>query len=153
MIKNPWQVDSIEAFSCFKCPQCTFYCREEIYFQNHAMADHPLSSVLFGKFEENNFQSEEESNVNEALLLEDFERKDLNDTDIRTSTKIPKNEHSEQALNYDVEHEEGKISANEENYLNDIEGSKSLDNDNEKQIKEIKEELLELIDNVEHEKM
>ena len=52
MIANPWQVDSIQEFSCFKCPQCTFYCKDENFFQNHAMADHPLSFALFGKFEE-----------------------------------------------------------------------------------------------------
>ena len=52
MNTNPWQVDSIEAFSCLKCPECDFYSRDENYFQNHAMANHPCSVVFFGKHEE-----------------------------------------------------------------------------------------------------
>jgi uncharacterized Zn-finger protein len=52
MNTNPWQVDSIEAFSCLKCPECNFYSRDENYFQNHAMANHPCSVVFFGKHEE-----------------------------------------------------------------------------------------------------
>ena len=46
---NPWIVDSVQAFSCLKCPECHFYTKEETYFQNHAMSDHPLSAMLFGK--------------------------------------------------------------------------------------------------------
>ena len=48
MDTNPWQVDSIEAFSCLKCPECFFYSRDENYFRNHAMANHPCSVVFFG---------------------------------------------------------------------------------------------------------
>ena len=47
---NPWQVDNIWAFSCLKCPECEFYSKEEDYFQSHAMANHPGSAVLFGKY-------------------------------------------------------------------------------------------------------
>ena len=49
---NPWIVDSVQAFYCLKCPECPFYTKEETYFQNHAMSDHPLSAMLFGKFHE-----------------------------------------------------------------------------------------------------
>ena len=49
---NPWIVDSVQAFSCLKCPECPFYTKEETYFQNHAMSNHPLSAMLFGKFQE-----------------------------------------------------------------------------------------------------
>ena len=52
MNTNPWQVDSIEAFSCLKCPECNFYSRDENYFKDHAMANHPCSVVFFGKHEE-----------------------------------------------------------------------------------------------------
>ena len=48
MNANPWQVDSIEAFSCLKCPECNFYSRDENYFKDHAMANHPCSVVFFG---------------------------------------------------------------------------------------------------------
>ena len=50
MNTNPWQVDSIWAFSCLKCPECEFYSKEEDYFRSHAMANHPGSAVLFGKY-------------------------------------------------------------------------------------------------------
>ena len=50
---NPWLVDSIEAFYCIKCPECDFDTKEEIVFQDHAVENHPLSFVLFGKSEEN----------------------------------------------------------------------------------------------------
>ena len=49
---NPWIVDSVQAFYCLKCPECPFYTKEETYFQNHAMSDHPLSAMLFGKCQE-----------------------------------------------------------------------------------------------------
>ena len=48
MMENPWQVDSIEAFACLKCPECVFYTKENNVFQNHAVENHPLSHVLFG---------------------------------------------------------------------------------------------------------
>ena len=53
---NPWKVASIQAFSCIKCPQCAFYTKEENYFERHAMSNHPLSFVLFGKFEDDSFE-------------------------------------------------------------------------------------------------
>ena len=48
MMENPWQVDSIEAFACLKCPECVFNTKENKVFQNHAVENHPLSHVLFG---------------------------------------------------------------------------------------------------------
>ena len=52
MNTNPWQVDSIDAFICFKCPECQFYSQKDDFFQNHALENHPLSIVLFEKSEE-----------------------------------------------------------------------------------------------------
>ena len=46
---NPWQVESIEAFVCLKCPECEFDTKEENCFQDHATENHPLSFVFFGK--------------------------------------------------------------------------------------------------------
>ena len=46
---NPWQVDSLQAFSFLKCPECIFDTKEEDFFQVHAIEKHPLSFVLFGK--------------------------------------------------------------------------------------------------------
>ena len=54
LVDNPWQVRSIQAFSCLKCPECTFITKEESEFQTHAVQSHPLSyvgyaSIFFGK--------------------------------------------------------------------------------------------------------
>jgi len=49
MDDNPWRVDSIQEFSCLKCPECDYFNKEEIYFEDHAVSNHPLSSVLFDK--------------------------------------------------------------------------------------------------------
>ena len=48
---NPWQVDSIQAFSILKCPECFFDTKDENKFEDHAVANHPMSYVLFGKSE------------------------------------------------------------------------------------------------------
>merc|ERR1712203_194085 len=49
MGENPWEVDSIQAFSCLKCPECFFNAKEENTFQDHAIENHPLSHLLFSK--------------------------------------------------------------------------------------------------------
>ena len=55
MGENPWQVHSIQEFSCLKCPECSFDTKKEDFFQNHATENHPLSYVLFTKpFKEDN---------------------------------------------------------------------------------------------------
>ena len=48
MDTNPWQVDSIQAFYFLKCPECSFDTKEENYFHEHALQNHPLSIVFFG---------------------------------------------------------------------------------------------------------
>ena len=47
MTKNPWNVNSIQDFSYLNCPECHFKVKNEQMFQNHAMKNHPLSSILF----------------------------------------------------------------------------------------------------------
>ena len=46
---NPWRVDSIQEFSCLKCPECDYFNKKESFFKDHAISNHPLSSVLFDK--------------------------------------------------------------------------------------------------------
>ena len=46
---NPWQVESIQEFLFLKCPECPFDSKEEETFQDHAIENHPLSFILFGK--------------------------------------------------------------------------------------------------------
>ena len=55
MNKNPWAVNSVEAFSCLKCPECPFTTNQETFFQEHAVEKHTLSIALFGMiFHRNN---------------------------------------------------------------------------------------------------
>ena len=54
---NPWQVISIQAFSILKCPECFFATKEENFFEDHAVTNHPMSFVLFGKSEKDNNNS------------------------------------------------------------------------------------------------
>ena len=49
MSENPWQVESIQAFYCLKCPECNFFTGEENNFENHATENHPLSFTFFGQ--------------------------------------------------------------------------------------------------------
>ena len=64
MANNPWQVNSINAFSFLKCPECSFDTKEELIFQDHALGNHPLSFVLFGK----TCQEDEEIEPQEILV-------------------------------------------------------------------------------------
>ena len=48
MSENPWWVENIKEFSFLNCPECPFKAKKEITFTNHAMKNHPLSSVFFG---------------------------------------------------------------------------------------------------------
>ena len=45
---NPWHVESLEEFAYLKCPECSFDCKEDTVFKDHALENHPLSIVLFG---------------------------------------------------------------------------------------------------------
>ena len=49
MDHNPWDVESIQAFSYLKCPECSFDTKEENLFENHATENHPMSIEFFGK--------------------------------------------------------------------------------------------------------
>ena len=49
MTQNPWQVESIQAFVYINCPECSFKTKEEGFFQDHAVASHPMCFTLFGE--------------------------------------------------------------------------------------------------------
>ena len=80
---NPWKVESIEAFYFLKCPECNFFTKEDKTFYNHAVENHSLSFVLFGKPAKNkehlaqkgilnedvNFQLKQTKNCDQKLLL------------------------------------------------------------------------------------
>ena len=67
--KNPWKVESIQEFSCLKCPECVFFTKEQNYFEDHAIANHPLSAILFDEITssyeiEDNFKEEVLDEIN-----------------------------------------------------------------------------------------
>ena len=68
---NPWYVESIEAFSYFKCPECPFLSQVKKYFEDHAVKNHILSTVLFGKVIENlNHDDETTSEECDSRIIE-----------------------------------------------------------------------------------
>ena len=44
---NPWLVENVQAFAFLNCPECPFKEKELAVFQDHALRNHPQSSVLF----------------------------------------------------------------------------------------------------------
>ena len=67
--KNQWKVESIQEFSCLKCPECIFFTKEQNYFEDHAIANHPLSAILFDEITssyeiEDNFKEEVLDEIN-----------------------------------------------------------------------------------------
>ena len=101
MVLNPWNVTSIQAFSCLKCPECEFYTKEENYFENHAILNHPSSSVLFETaiFETHKdllYMSEDVSpeegsndsmpNIESEKALENYEEEIKNKEELNTET-------------------------------------------------------------------
>ena len=72
MVDNPWQVDSIQAFSFLKCPECLFDTKEEVNFQKHAIGNHPLSIVFFDSKIEDDQNEYCESKEDVGLVYTDF---------------------------------------------------------------------------------
>ena len=68
---NPWKVDSIQAFSYLKCPECTFNTKEEYFFQDHALNNHPLSIALFDDRSLKLFNKETKSRSRNGNLTEE----------------------------------------------------------------------------------
>ena len=64
--KNPWLVESIEAFSYYCCPECVFRTKEESFFQTHALQNHSQSTSLFHHYDT---KSEEPSETGKGLIL------------------------------------------------------------------------------------
>ena len=89
MDSNPWQVDGIQAFSHFNCPECKYFSKEETLFQDHAEENHPLSYVLFSEVVKDEDTStivklekfDEDKNIN-------FDGNYVKISDMKTSLKI-----------------------------------------------------------------
>ena len=71
MAGNPWQVESILAFYCLKCPECDFNSKEENYFVHHAKEYHPLSCVLFDQETSNGASYNYKEEINTAHIKQE----------------------------------------------------------------------------------
>ena len=121
MMENPWQVDSIESFTYLKCPECVFDTKEKTCFQNHAIENHPLSHVLFGKkrnnltiidFDPNGFDSE----YTESSKRAQFPKTNLHETStLKEETSKIKNTFAETR---DPLHEDFLVEITNEKELN-----------------------------------
>ena len=82
---NPWDVDSLEAFACLKCPECDFDAKFEGPFQNHAVENHPLSCVFFGlKPKIKQLKKEEVENcVDSSLIKTEFNDDEINSKEMK----------------------------------------------------------------------
>ena len=112
---NPWQVDSIQAFLYLKCPECVFDTKEEKNFINHALDNHSLAFVLFGKNEvdpdalidtvqafdkkdtENYLQEENDSNFVEVNHIKEEPLEDLLDETLIDKHSIPSQKEDQNA--------------------------------------------------------
>ena len=99
-VDNPWQVESIEAFYALKCPECTFYTKEDKIFFHHAVENHKMSNVFFGRSAKSkaflaqkgifndavNFGLKQTNNCDQELLLS--ETKHLKEKEMETEIMI-----------------------------------------------------------------
>ena len=67
MDTNPWQVECVEVFSHFICPECPFLSKEKGFFQDHAEKKHPLSCALFGR---KDYEVEDDTNIADFDIYE-----------------------------------------------------------------------------------
>ena len=102
-MKNPWQVDSMEAFACLKCPECYFTSKQDDLFKDHAVKSHPLSQVLFGmielgvntdkeiqRYDQNDIQSYQHLNSSNHLdIQQDITETSSSDTNIEVLNYDP----------------------------------------------------------------
>ena len=110
MPENPWYVDSIQEFSCFKCPECIFDSKLENDFQEHAVENHPLSFVLFGKlYQEEVFDESLIMHENKLDVIESYdEDKEVHETPIYSTESVLKDEFAE-SDNYDINEIDSKV--------------------------------------------
>ena len=118
MESNPWQVNSIDAFNCLKCPECMFFSQEELDFKDHAVKNHPMSNAFFDKFDSNSF-------IDPAMIKEELcdtiskGNSDLNFSEINDKyvdrIKVEENSETVFAENIDLKDDHSK----ESNYQNE----------------------------------
>ena len=57
-MSNPWQVENLNAFSYFCCPECVYRSQEEANFEAHAIQHHPQSRIYFSQIKEEILETE-----------------------------------------------------------------------------------------------
>ena len=127
MESNPWQVNSIESFSHFHCPECNFFVKEEKSFEDHAIGNHPQSYVLFDP-EVENLNDDIQKNASKQVKIpiiktEEFEK-------LENSMEI------DEDVDSSDDHEIGSITdplSNETRSLNELEKDKNNDHSTKKQ--------------------
>ena len=119
MVDNPWNVDSIWAFTYLKCPECVFDTQEESVFRNHASENHPLSFVFFGWDDVIKKEAEKENNKeNDAFKVDNDSYNNGDNYDNYDDT----------TENFDLPEKDVKIK--KEQLDEDDKGDNNVDNDN-----------------------
>ena len=86
MNPNPWQVDSIDAFYCLKCPECMFFSWKEFDFKHHALENHPMSNFLFGKSTQSTYLMEPAMIKKEPCEVEIKDNSDLKLIEVKSES-------------------------------------------------------------------
>ena len=87
--KNPWKVESIQDFSCLKCPECAFFTKEENYFENHAIKKHLLSAVFFNEKSSHEIEDKVKDKVQVDVNHVDIDNIKKEPTDLENSEYDP----------------------------------------------------------------
>ena len=106
-IENPWLVDSIQAFAFFNCPECQVKTKDENFFQDHALNNHPLSFEFFGTSSEKTKEIVTEIEKIESLENKTKENKTLEqltfpDSDLKKTNHILTEVEKTRALNFTI---------------------------------------------------
>ena len=64
--KNPWLVENVDDFNFWCCPECAYKSKDRTVFKSHAVENHPKSTVLFDK-------TNEETSKNGAEILKEVQ--------------------------------------------------------------------------------
>ena len=87
---HPWMVESIEAFSFYCCPECTFRSKEENFFEAHALQNHDLSRYLFQEnfVQDMKIDIKVESSEAKHDLKDQFGQHFLSNTNVQVKTEF-----------------------------------------------------------------
>jgi hypothetical protein len=150
LVKNPWHVRSIQAFSCLKCPECAFITKEENSFQTHAVQNHSLSYVGYSSF------FFEKLSSNSERLSSNDERLSCNNEKVRSNyenlnskflkkkyniIKVYSNNNTKKSSASSNAHEE--TNSNQVNKTNEVRNNMEVKNEISDDMIEIKTEQLQ----------